>query len=253
MTITVMTLRGTSEVAGSSNNMLCNVTSELDQSKYIIGGDLPYPASIGPDNSGVNPLGASENQSVAQGVDCIAYAVRKCPDVVGLIGYSLGAEVVSRFLELKGQGQYADCKLAWAAMVANPNRAPGESIDSPTVGYGINGAHSRYPVDVPVFNAANPQDGITSCPGNSPLRTLADQMSGFTFAGTSWSQDLMDRMLRNRWQPADPNWWMHPIETWNRYDNAAALLRGYLIDGQHMRHYIADGYCKRLAAHLNDF
>lgn len=251
MATEVFTVRGTSESVGSPNNLLTFVTRHLDLNKYLVSTDLNYPASIGPNGPGINPGGPSEEQSVNQGVDIIAEAVRRSPNVVGLLGYSLGAETVSRFLERKAQGEFSDCQLAWVGMVANPNRSPGESIDNNSVGYGINGVHSPYPLGLPVFNAANPQDGITSCPEGSPLRTLADHVSNFTFAGTSWSQDEINRLLTNRWQPTDPYWWAHPVETWKKYNTAAALMRGYLFDGQHEAHYINDGYCSRLAARLN--
>lgn len=249
--ITVFTVRGTGEHINGWTNLLNHVTILLDRTKYIIGADIPYPASIGAANPNTNPLGCSEEESVVQGVKLIVDYVRACPNVVGLIGYSLGAETVSRFLELKVQGQFADCEIAWVGLVANPNRAPGESIDSNSVGYGINGVHAPYPAHIPVFTAANPQDGITSCPEGSPLRTLADHVSNFTFAGTSWSEDEMNRLLSNRWQPTDANWWAHPVETWNKYNTAAALMRGYLFDGQHNTAYLYQGFCDRLAARLN--
>lgn len=249
--IEVFTLRGTSETVSSPSNFLTFVTRYLDPSKYLVSIDLNYPASIGPNGPGNNPLGPSEEQSVNQGVDIIAEAVRRSPNVVGLLGYSLGAETVNRFLERKARGEFSDCQLAWAGLVANPNRAPGESIDNNSIGYGINGVHSPYPLGLPVFNAANPQDGITSCPEGSPLRTLADHVSNFTFAGTSWSQDEINRLLSNRWQPTNVAWWMDPVGTFNKYANAAALMRGYLFDGQHEAHYTNDGYCSRLAARLN--
>lgn len=251
MTVEVFTLRGTGESVGSPNNFLTYVTRHLDPNKYLVSTDLNYPASIGPNGPGINPGGPSEQQSVDQGVEIIAAAVRATPRVAGLLGYSLGAETVSRFLERKAQGDFADCEIAWAGLVANPNRAPGESIDSGSVGYGINGVHSPYPHGLPVFNAANPQDGITSCPEGSPLRTLADHVSNFTFAGISWGQDEIDRLLSNRWQPTNVAWWMDPVGTYNKYANAAALMRGYLFDGQHEAHYINDGFCSRLAARLN--
>lgn len=251
--ISVFTLRGTGETTGSANNMLTGVTSKLSPSKYVLGGDIDYPASIGPANPQNSPFGASEEQSIQRGVELIAEAVRATPNLVGLLGYSLGAETVSRFMELKGQGQYADCEIAWAGFVANPNRAPGESIDGNSIGYGIAGAHKPYPAHIATFNAANPQDGITSCPADSPLRQLSDGISNLTFVGNTWTSDLLNRMLTNRWQPSDPWWWLHPIETFNRYNNAAALLRGYLFDGQHTTAYIHGGYLTRLAQRLNEF
>jgi len=222
--------------------MLWNLTLQLDSSIYVVGQDIPYPASIGPDNADQDPLGPSEEQSIAAGIPLIAAAIRATPNLVGLAGYSLGAELVSRFLELQAQGQYADCELAWAAVVANPNRARGESIDSDSAGYGINGAHAAWPA-TPTYTAANPMDGITSCPAESPLRQVAAGVSPLTFATLDWTPELAEQLLDGQWPTAD--------YSLKQLVEAGRLVYGYLYGGQHTDAYVNGGYFDRLAAILN--
>src|SRR5689334_10368633 len=147
--ITVLTCRGTGEQLGSPTNMLSQFTAKLDSNKYLIGADVDYPASRGVDNPQHSWTGCSEEESILQGMDAIAAAVRAVSGRVGLVGYSLGAEVVSRFLMAQAEGRYPDCAIAWAATIANPLRAEGDSIDQNPVGYGINGQRGPYPAGLP--------------------------------------------------------------------------------------------------------
>ncbi|MFI5781116.1 PE-PPE domain-containing protein [Nocardia sp. NPDC051570] len=250
--ITVLTCRGTGEPLGGSANLLTAVTQRLDPGKYALGGDVDYPASIGP----VNPLratdGCSERQSIEAGVAALAAAIRRVPDKVGLLGYSLGAQVVTRFLEAKARGAFDDCELVWAANIANPLRLEGDSIDPDPIGFGINGQRGAWPDDIFTWEVAAPVDGITSCPADSPLRGLADGISAFGFAELGgWSADLADRLRRNRWQPNRIEWWRHPAHAWEQWSRAATLMEGYLVGGTHTTGYIDNGYCARLAAIIN--
>jgi hypothetical protein len=241
--ISVVTCRGTGEMAGSPDNMLAYLTSLLDPARFQAGTDVNYPAAVGPAGSS-GLLGPSEQQSIADGLPLVAAAIRATPNLVGLCGYSLGAELVSAFLEAQARGEYADCELAWAAVVANPNRAPGESIDPDPVGSGINGAHAAWPTALPVYTAANPLDGITSCPDGSPLRALAVGMSAFSFADMGgWTaalaHDLSDgQFLADQYTPG-------------QLLTAGQLMIGYALGMQHTTEYITGGYLERLAARIN--
>lgn len=244
----VITVRGTGEPHRGTNNMLTLVTGKLDPDRFRFLDDCDYPASVGMANQNGDILGPSENDSVNAGITNLAALIRGTPNTVGLLGYSLGAEVVSRFLEMKAQGLYEDCEIAWAGFVASPNRAPGESLDLGSIGYGINGAHGPWP-DLPTFTAANPADGITSCPDHSPLRAVSGVMSGFSFATWGgWSMNLVDRLLEHQFRPEVE---IDPVAEMKADYNAAALVRGYLFDGQHTREYVEGGYCDRLAAAIN--
>ncbi|MGV9676196.1 PE-PPE domain-containing protein [Nocardia sp. NPDC003482] len=250
--ITVLTCRGTGETLASRGNLLCAVTDRLDPSTYTIGADIDYPASVGPVNPGLSLAGCSEQQSITAGVRAVAEEIRRTPTKVGLLGYSLGAQVVTRFLEAKARGAYGDCELVWAATVANPLRRQGDSIEPNPIGFGINGQHDEWPDDIFTWEVASPADGITSCPADSPLRDLAEVVSAFSFAELGgWSTDLAERMRRNRWRPDRIEWWRDPVRAWDRWSRAAALMEGYLVGGAHTTAYVTNGYCARLAAVLN--
>ncbi|MFE3191642.1 PE-PPE domain-containing protein [Nocardia sp. NPDC059240] len=252
--ITVLTCRGTGEPLASPRNLLTGVTGRLDPGKYEIGPDVDYPAAIGPANPGRGLYGCSELQSIDRGVAALVAAIHATPNQVGILGYSLGAQVVTRFLEAKARGEYPDCEIAWAANIANPLRREGDSIDERPIGFGINGQRGAWPDEFPIWEVANPLDAITSCPADSPLRALADTVSAFGLAELGgWSADLADRLRRNRWQPASFGWWLRPVRTWELWTRAAALMSGYLEGGAHNIAYLEGGYCDRLAAILNDF
>ncbi|WP_019932331.1 PE-PPE domain-containing protein [Nocardia sp. BMG111209] len=245
--LTILTCRGTGEPLGGPANLLTAVTRQLDPVRFRVT-DIDYPAGIGPVDPQHNLAGCSEEQSVARGVVALTAAIRRTTGPVAVLGYSLGAEVVTRFLEAKGRGEFWDCEPAWAATVANPLRQQDDSIDPDPVGFGINGQHDLWPDHFPIWEAAHPADGITSCPADSPLRTLADVASAFSFAELGgWTADLADRIRRARWQPANSNWWHDPVGTWNRWSRAAALVDGYLT-GAHTTAYVTGGHCDRLAA-----
>jgi len=241
--IEVLTCRGTGEVVGSKSNMLAQLSVLLDPARFVIGADIPYPASIGPvGSSGI--LGPSEAGSVADGLPMIAGAIRATPDLVGLCGYSLGAELVSAFLEAQARGEYADCQIAWVGLVANPCRAASESIDPAPAGSGINGAHGLWPARLPVWTAANPNDGITCCPVRSPLRALAEDLSAFSFAQPGgWTVELAQQLIDGELLAEDYS----PAQLLR----AGQLMFGYLLGGQHTTEYIVGGYLQRLADRIN--
>jgi hypothetical protein len=123
--IDLITVRGTGEPHQGANNLLTHVTALLDPAKFGFLADLDYPASIGVANHTFAITGPSEEQSLTVGVVALAQLIRTTPNTVGILGYSLGAEVVSRFMEAKGRGEYPDCKVAFSACIANPLRVQG--------------------------------------------------------------------------------------------------------------------------------
>lgn len=248
--IDVITCRGTGEHPNAASNMLFGVTRRLDGNHFNILGDLDYPASVGPAGGGV--FGPSEDESIRIGVQNLAGMVRAATNPVGLLGYSLGSLVVTGFREAQARGEYGDCEIAWSACVANPRRAVGDTIDLYSAGFGINGQHGAFAPDVMHLEAANPADAITSCPENSPLRTVADDMSAFSCAMLgSWTQDLATKMLQRRFQPTSWGWWQNPIATFDLYDAAAHGILGYLSGKDHIHTYIDGGYLERLANRIN--
>jgi hypothetical protein len=223
VTTTVFTVPGTGEQSGSVHNVLNWVTLSLDPKRYRLGGDLAYPGSIGPANPSANPFGPAEQQSRDAGVAAIAAAVRACPARVVLGGYSLGAQVISDFLELKAAGQFDDCDIEGVFLLANPSRALDEGIDPDLPGWGINGEHKPWPRDIPVVTGANPADVITCCPPNSPLRVIAQGVDELAAADFTPEQ-LFDFVIG---------------------------IRGYLVGGEHTIAYFAGVWCARVATAIN--
>jgi len=241
----VIEVRGTGEPQGGASNFLRQVTSRLPAERFHRH-DLLYPASIGIANPTGDIRGVSEAQSIRQGLFELERLIRSFNgQPVGLLGYSLGAMVVTRFLERQARGEYVGCQVSWAGMVANPLRNEGDSFYQPHVpGYGIAGRHERFSPDVKVWEIANPRDGITCCPDNSPLRTVSDSLTNFSFAlSGGWSQDLIDRTLTARWQLRG----LWPVFVGGRYRTAVEHVYGYLRGGEHLLAYQAGGYLTRLA------
>ncbi len=98
---------------------------------------MPYPGTVGP--AGGKPDGPSAETSIEIGVTALAAMIRATPNNVGVLGYSLGAEVVTAFLEAQARGLFAECELAFSGCLANPARKEGDSVDSGSRGYGIDG------------------------------------------------------------------------------------------------------------------
>jgi len=250
VTIDIITVRGTGEQLGAPNAMLRNVVRELNPEKFHYLGDCPYPATVGP--VGAGPVGPSEATSIEIGLTALSAMVRATPNPVGILGYSLGALVVDAFMEAKAQGLFPECEVAFTACLANPARREGDSVDSGARGYGINGPHGDFPEGHIHLEYANKDDVITSCAAGSPLRGIADGMSAFSFAEIGgWSQDLVDRLRRRRFQPINWDWWRNPVETWQLYDEAARQVVGYLSGQDHIRTYIEGMYCHRMAEAIN--
>ncbi len=244
-------VRGTGEPMGAPTNMLRNVTRELDPNRFHLLGDCPYPATVGPVGGG--PVGPSEETSIEIAVNSLATMIRATPNPVGILGYSLGALAVNAFMEAKAKGLFPECEIAFTATLANPARREGDSVDSGAYGYGINGQRGDFPAEIPHLEYANPRDCITSCAAGSPLRSIADGMSAFSFAEIGcWGQDLVDRLLRKRFQPINWDWWRDPVGTWRLYDEAAQQVVGYLDGSQHIRAYVEDMYCHRMAEAINE-
>jgi hypothetical protein len=251
--ITVLTVRGTGEIQGSTGNMLTAVTAALDPACYTTGPqyDISYPASVGPANPNHSLGGPSELTSVGEGLANLVATMRALRGPIAILGYSLGALVVTAFRESQAQGQYSDCPIAWSACVANPRRRAGDSIDPNPYGYGITGQAGPF-TDVPHLEAANPADAITSCNPDSPLRGLADGMAAFSFACLGgWSETLVADLLAKRVQPFSLGYWRNPVRTWQLYDEAARNVIGYVSNTTHVAQYVSGGFCQRLAERIN--
>lgn len=253
MTVTVVMLRGNGEKLNNRGSLLWQLAakvealSEPDAFEWI---DAPYNATIGPSGGGID--GASLQRNTVEAFPIIDKIVRDTDNLVMGLGYSQGAYTWSRYLERKPK----DCIIPWAAFVANPLRCEGVSWDKQGApGFGLAGQHGAWPLMRKVWEVANPGDGITCCPGNSPLRTVADVVDPLSFAlGGGWTQGLIDKLLSRQFQIFDSPW--AAFFDRGRYTLAAHQVAGYLnlnlpgIRPEHGAVYRTDGYLDRLAAEI---
>lgn len=228
--ITVITVRGTGEKQNAPNNMLSFTTRAMDAKQYEFI-DLDYPASIGPVPM---VMGDSEIESIEVGIKNLAATIRNTSNLVVLFGYSLGAMVVARFLERQFNGEYSDCVVIAAGLLASPLRKGGDSVGNICGGYGIAGQRGRWPEKTRTFEVANPFDPISCLVVGSPLRTLSDQLTHLTFKDglAGWFKEMRRRMMTGDWQPTGIDW-SKPAETFDLYRQAFADLDNYTKYGQH--------------------
>lgn len=233
--------------------MLKNVTDKLDPLKFESQW-CPWEASYGP----VPKLdGDDYDDSLERGIERLVTAIRQCPnDVVGL-GYSAGATLWGRLLELMEEGYYRDISVVGVAFIAHPERREGDSCNNVGTGWGIGGEWLGGPDKIPTFEIADPADVICCCPTNSPLRTFADQTSSMSFLDIhGWAVDLRDRLINNRWQAVKIEWW-NPVAVFRQYTQAANDILGYAARGDHVSYHkrIMPGetvtYTTKLAQVLN--
>ena len=233
--ITWLTICGTGERPGDPSNMLNVAASALPQADHH---DIVYPASIACFNPTGNISGPSEAESRTQGVAALAAAIRATPYNTVISGYSLGALVVSDFLDAKAKGQYADCEVAAVVNIANPARAAGQSYGLPSVGFGLDGQHDPWPAGIDVYEIANMSDAITSAPWDSPWRQTADDIRRFNIALQGVGAYFADKIAYLDGQKvaqAQANWLS--LEFWQAYAAASSQLAGYLFEGAHTVKY----------------
>lgn len=157
----------------------------------------------------------------------LARQIRQSPNPAGLISYSLGGIVVSRFLERVEAGEFLNAngtklQIDFVVNIANPSRAPGDSVIPVMNGYGLHSSHGRWPAGTVVYELANPHDLICSADRFSPARKIAGALSPFSALEQRNSDPFADlRQIRSE----D---WLARL-TPERYARAAIGLGGYLI------------------------
>jgi hypothetical protein len=231
VTTPIFFLRGTTEPHsrdGKPTGLLAAVAHRIDRTQFHCV-DVDYPAAIGPANPTFNLMGkVSAQESTTRGVEALTRAVHATGGPYGVIGYSLGAMVVSQFLEqLHGPfPRLRAQKPAFVGLVANPLRAEGDSIDGKAHGWGIAGQHKPWPV-LPVFEVANPSDPITACRPRSPLRPIG--------AGIMSSRSgSVPALMASVYQAARDE---RAQFSFSEYAVAAQDARGYL-GGEHTSAYL---------------
>ena len=250
MPVTVILARGAGERFGNRDSAPWYVARKMQAlapGRFEVQ-ELDYPASI----AVVNPEGSLTGVSLAES-ERIADAgltrmTRATPNLVIPIGYSLGALVISRWLERKP----ADCIVPWAALIANPLRREGDSWDRPGApGFGLAGQHGPWPPMRRHWEAVVHEDGITCCPRDSRLRTVADVVDPLSLAlGGGWFQGLAEKTMRDEWQRVLSTWPPRPVDPVDfmlRGWRDAKLVDGYVRGTTHGADYWRHGILDRLA------
>lgn len=224
--IDVLCIPGTGEASspdGRPVGMIKDVARFLPKGQFDCW-QLDYPRSYGP-----LPFifGVSFEESVKQGVSNAIAWIRASKNPVGLIGYSQGSTVVTIILEMVQSGELPDIEIAFAGLIANPNREPGHSMDWACTGFGIMGDHDEWPTSFPIWELANPKDPIACLDGNSPLRDFYSITKRFSISDPiSWGFDLLAVAQANQ------RWWELPvIGQWRR---ALEDAKNYVFKGEHV-------------------
>lgn len=213
--------RGTGEPL--TGNMLDNVTRQV---RNVTVEQVMYSASISLDNSGRDPLAPSGDNSATQVVNWLRSRIGALGprDRYIVLGYSLGSVGAIRWL--KSTLDVAGCLMV--GTVADPSRRAGTSYGLPiradrfgiyaTGGTGTVANDQRSPL--PLFEIANPNDVMTSCPAVSPLHAFAGPVMAFGLTTPeSVVAQLLDRGiedvvsdLANLAHWFDPGWWSWPAD-----------------------------------------
>lgn len=234
--ITVLCLPGTSEtdlsdVDTTPSGMLKNITDLLDPARFTAV-ELPYNASYGYPE----PYGDSRDQAVNAVVDwCIAH-----DGPIVLLGYSQGAVVCGDAANRLRQN--AAVELVGVALLADGCRHRDQGRK--TNGYGIAGERYVFDDRYPVWQIVADGDPICNLPKDNALRWIADATEYMGRDLRKWFQNMLKKAQARQFQ----EWNGLNLASWIW---AIGYARGYLVDGRHTWHYVADGHCAELAALIN--
>lgn len=239
--LTVLTLRGIGEPLDDpgtvSNRAAAVLRARHAGDVEII--DVPWDATYGP--VGGAPDGGAYADTVEAGVLLTRHMIEAAARPVVLLGFSAGATVAGHLAQRVHTGEHGRGNLTAVGLIADPHqpRRVGGIDAHGDPAFGVAG--ERDPGDtVPVRWAWSAGDPIPCTPELSPLRTIADQSAAMSLADPrAWTADLVDRLLRARWQPSAIDW-RDPIGTVRRYTRAAQAAGRYLT-GDHVRPYVPSG------------
>lgn len=198
---------------------------------------LSYPGSIGPVNLTPDPMDFQESatQSRHLGVKALDDLGASIPDgsAVIIIGYSLGAWVVSDWLEMQFRRGAVFHSTIKAITVGSPRRK------TEFYGGGIAGDHGQYPTSITHVEVSNYNDVVSNTPRTSALRMLPFVEEVLT---TGQPSDV-----RNNWLKLVNLWFKGNYQLPSVRD--ADLLRRYANRTGHERDYFAD-WARNAAAHV---
>lgn len=235
----VITVPGIGEQANAQPwGMLKNLTDKLPSPKFRAE-QFNWQNSYGPvpvwDSQSYDRNIAAATTALVKHLTYLAYTASADTSLV-LAGYSGGAQVASMAMTQIGDANNTVVldKLDAIVMVANPLRRHTDSAISKDLRYGLAGQHGGFPLGPRLFDLANPQDCICATPPPPhPLRSFKDLSEHFSLVDpVDWGVQTAQAVSTGTWQngykfSSLPAWW-----------DAAALMRGYLWDGQHTTWYL---------------
>lgn len=215
-----------------------NFAWNLDPDKFRFK-HVPYPADYGQRTTFAD--------SVAAGREALLREIEASPYAVIVAGYSQGAGIAGDVAAEIGRGEHPRLDVRAAALIADPARPEGVSINADPGGFGITG--QRHIPGMPAYHVAAWNDPITSLSAGSPLRTVADLSAYWSMnspeAFLKWGRSAAETIAAGRLQ----RWW-NPAHLWD-WTIAAREARGYLLDRRHTDAYVTEGHSKHLAETLN--
>ncbi|QGF20333.1 lysin B [Gordonia phage Sixama] len=188
---------------------------------------LQYNNSIGPVNRTPNPAdftGSLTASRISGRVALVNY-IRQTSFVPIIVGYSLGAYVVSDFLEFMAKGQYPGLQVGKVLTIGNPRAAKRKSTNV----VGIAGAHGKWPSNVQTYELSNYMDLISSVTDGSMLMSLpgiVDVMTGRIFDDVDDFAAWWNEITKN--VRAAPTF--RDIDLINRYRNQSGHVNDYFYD-----------------------
>ncbi len=189
-----------------------------------------------------------------KGVLTMDAVIRDNPhEQIVLLGYSGGCKVVHDWLDTRPEWHHRVEAVGLMSDPFRPYRRSQHGLPDPG-GYGICGQRLG-PIPGRTFWTSNPGDVISSCPVDSPLRTLAD-LSDRIPGG--FVDDFANHLRLNSWQLANhiKMWKRDPLGYLNalprRMDEARRGVEGYLT-GAHTHAYTRGepSLASRLARTIN--
>ena len=195
---------------------------------------IPYPGSIGPVNLTPNPLdwtqGIAESRRI--GKEMLIEAIEKTDGVPWIAGYSLGAYVVSDFLDEMQEDKHEDLCVTGAITVGNPRRQVGGIAGPHKPWSRLTGNQTRFEH----LELAAPNDVIANCPPNSALRKVPYFVDAVTGLNSTGRTNFMSLVLTGAMVPY-----------WNLTPRDVELCWKYLDGTGHARDYLKD---PRFRAHI---
>lgn len=181
-------------------------------------------------------------------LDELGNEFQRCSNPVVIAGYAQGAAVAG---DLAAHvADHHDRKLLACALMADPFRPSGRSVDADPGGYGIAGKRSSDAV--PIYWSAAPGDMITAMPaeGMLDLRRLADLPGYFALSNEKdmhlWAEGFIDILIRRQLRKNS-----FAFRSWHQRSSELGRQSGTLFTRNHIDDYVRHGHARKLGELVN--